>query len=130
MISRRKASIGALSAAESIPAVSVLAKQAPTNGMRVSALDEDPGRLVYDEILSRGLNVDIFLDGVKQELVVTADSSLGYIQRCKKNENGEFDTREGGVEYYPGIDGKLVKTRKTIAETEILRGSVVIVVSK
>ena len=58
--------------------------------MRVSTDMEDIGFRAETDIENRGAILAIYLDGVKQEYVVTADSDEGIIIRLKRYPDGAF----------------------------------------
>jgi hypothetical protein len=47
---------------------------------RVSCEKGDAGEFIYGMLRSDGKEVDIFLDGVKQEKVITADADEGWVK--------------------------------------------------
>ncbi len=57
---------------------------------RVSAHPSDPSCKAWDDLCSQGLTVDVFLDGVMQDKVVTADTRQGYIVQALTDEDGRF----------------------------------------
>ncbi len=57
--------------------------------MRISSESDNPGYRTFCEKRSEGLEPMIHLDGVEQQLVVTADDVEGFVERVVLTENGD-----------------------------------------
>lgn len=75
--------------------------------MRVSIELDDPACKPETSMLAR--TAEVYLDGVKQHLVVTADDEEGFVKRYKTLANGLLYQNEQGY-----------------SETEIVKGQVTI----
>ena len=56
--------------------------------MRLSVIEGDPGYDPYQKLGNRRERVRIFIDGVEQQHVLTADSELGFIDAYETGEDG------------------------------------------
>ncbi len=54
---------------------------AQSGGRRISTVKGDPGERFYGELRGAGKRPVIYLDGVEQTAVVTADEDLGMVRR-------------------------------------------------
>lgn len=57
---------------------------------RLSSDEKDPGFADWKSLDSKGLRVDVYLDGVEQKNVDTVDCSEGWIRRCKLDADGHI----------------------------------------
>lgn len=89
MVSRRSF-LGALALAPvAAPSVSSFAKGVP-EGRRVSTIPGDLGERLFAECRGDGRIINVFLDGVEQMDVITADEALGMIRRTVRSEAGNM----------------------------------------
>lgn len=58
--------------------------------MRLSIDSDDRGNSYYEMLMANDKHVRVFLDGVEQDCVITCDDELGFIDRYRKDANGDF----------------------------------------
>jgi hypothetical protein len=58
---------------------------------------DDAGNAFYSLAIKDGKTIDVYLDGVKQLKVITADEGEGYLKRYRLNNKGNP---------YPDVDGE------------------------
>lgn len=58
--------------------------------MRLSTVKGEPGFILWEELLRSGTDIEVFLDGIKQEWVDMADDQQGVIRRAVLDANGEL----------------------------------------
>lgn len=76
---RRSFLRGSAAAVVSAPVAAVAVKK--VGGRRVSTIKGDPGERLYAEACGDGKTVKVFLDGVEQKWVETADEAEGFVDR-------------------------------------------------
>jgi hypothetical protein len=74
----------------------------------------DAGYAAYEAVNKDKHRVDVYLDGIKQRYVVTADVEAGYIKRYKLNNKGSI---------YPDKDGEPI-TVEDYGKVEIVLADV------
>jgi hypothetical protein len=57
--------------------------------VRLSSDESDSGYPLWDQIVNK-FDVRIFLDDVEQKNVVTADTTIGMVNRCKIDASGDI----------------------------------------
>jgi hypothetical protein len=82
---------GAAAAVATIPARALAAgpKQSP-DYTRVSTEEGDAGYVPYGHLMADGRWPTVYLDGVKQDGCLTADSNVGMIKRYVQTEHGNY----------------------------------------
>ncbi|PZU87344.1 MAG: hypothetical protein DI527_18895 [Chelatococcus sp.] len=70
----------------------------------------DPGERAYGILRSEGLTPTVWLDGVDQKLVVTADVEAGFVRRLVTGPSGNIATDAAGDVLEEDVFGKVVIT--------------------
>ena len=65
--------------------------------MRISTDETDPGYQTWADLMCQGAKVEVFLDGIKQNEVDTADDVQGYVRRAQVDAWGEYVLRRDNV---------------------------------
>lgn len=75
--------------------------------MRVSVKTDDPGNTAYADLLCEGRTVHIFLDGVEQRDVITADEEAGTVERFVLDADGhaQLDPLKEGEAWIETVTG-------------------------
>jgi hypothetical protein len=82
----RRQLFGAAVAATAVAATPATASE----GRRVSVLEGEEGYDAWVQMMSGGLDCDVYLNGVLVKDVEMADERLGLLRRAKRNRAGEF----------------------------------------
>ena len=73
---------------------------------RLSVFVGDPGHAPYEALGERGHSIRIYLDGVEQQNVMTADRAQGWLRRLAM------------------IEGRAVRFESAHVKTEVVRGKI------